>query len=263
MPPDWTPTSDLPPLSADQLQVWRVRLSDAECLVDASTALLTPEERERAARRRAGQVRHQFVIGRAALRILLGNVLSLPPARVPLTARVFGKLETVPLHESPLCFNVAHSKDLILIALGLHGSLGIDVEHIDPSTRIMEVAQSAFHPSEIAQLASLSDPAQRRTLFFRCWTRKEAIIKADGRGLSLPLTSFEVTLGPLDQAPQAASRLPGICVMVPTSDGTTTSYHLTDLPIDEQYAAAIAIAPAPRPVALFDLPLHRLLRTLP
>jgi 4'-phosphopantetheinyl transferase len=80
---------------------------------------------------------------------------------------------------------------LIRIAVAIDREVGIDVEVVDDSVPIDSVMRSFFAPGEIAALEGLPESV-RRARFFGCWTRKEAYIKARGRGLSLPLDSFDV-----------------------------------------------------------------------
>jgi 4'-phosphopantetheinyl transferase len=76
---------------------------------------------------------------------------------------------------------------------------GIDVEQIRPLAEMCEIARRHFSGRETTQLFSLPRQSQEEA-FFRCWTRKEAYLKALGCGLSLALDSFDVSLLP-DAAP--------------------------------------------------------------
>src|SRR5258708_27232070 len=104
------------------------------------------------------------------------------------------------LAESELgAFNLSHSGGLALFGFAETGEIGIDVEQIHPLADLLDIAQRFFCPAETAELISL--PAnQREHAFFRCWTRKEAYIKALGEGLSMTLDYFQVTLPPGEAA---------------------------------------------------------------
>jgi 4'-phosphopantetheinyl transferase len=94
-----------------------------------------------------------------------------------------------------LRFNLSHSHGLALFAFTLGGEVGVDVEYIRPSLREMDLAQRFFSPQEVDALRTLLKASQRE-MFFHCWTRKEAYIKAQGEGLSIDLASFAVSLAP-------------------------------------------------------------------
>lgn len=84
-------------------------------------------------------------------------------------------------------FNISHSLDLAVYAFGT-GELGVDVEWIR-DVEIEAIARRFFTPGECAWILGSDTPAQA---FFDCWTRKEAYIKAEGGGLSIPLDEFSV-----------------------------------------------------------------------
>ena len=196
---EWKFVDVLPPLEEDEVQVWRLELFDDAGLLPVCNEYLTAEEQARAERKRAGRVREQFAVARACLRILLGNAFGIGPLRVPIVENSYGKPEAlVPGHS--LSFNVTHSRGTILIALCKKGAVGIDAEYIDPSTDVMEIAQSTFSSNELQSISSLVSPEARRLAFYRCWTQKEAVIKADGRGLSLSLSCFDVPVSPARSA---------------------------------------------------------------
>lgn len=115
--------------------------------------------------------------------------------------------------ESAIRFNMSHSHDLALYAVTRNRELGIDLEHIRKDFASHEIAQQFFSPREVARLRALPLSMQTKA-FFNCWTRKEAYIKATGKGLSLPLHQFDVSLVPGEptlllstrENPQEASR---------------------------------------------------------
>ena len=234
-----------PPLEADELQLWRVDLATAAGLLHRYTSCLTPEERHRAERRRVGQVREQFVFGRACLRLLLGRVLGMDPLHVPITNGSHGKPETPAVRGRSVFFNVAHSKDTILIALSRQGKVGVDIEHLNLATDIMEVALQSFTAKESGKLAAFTNAEQRRRAFYRCWTQKEAVVKADGRGLTLPLSSFDVPVDPAKCAPVRISE--------PSGDPGKL-YFVSDLLLGDDLAGAFALESRDGRVNLLTFP---------
>ena len=184
--------------------------------VAVSDASLSAEERERAARYRVEPARVAFVAVRVALRRVLGERLGVPAADVPLVLDRYGR-PGVP--GAQLSFNVSHSGAIGLIALADgQRRLGVDVEQVRAGTDVNGLAGRFFHPAETAAIGD------RRDAFFRCWTRKEAVVKALGRGLSHPLDSFAVDVDA--DGPRPVEGLPGMLV--------------GGLSIDAGYAAAVA-----------------------
>lgn len=232
MPEGWQTVAAFPRPVADELQVWRIDLAQAVGGADYA-ALLSNDEVGRAQRLRAGEVRTQFVVARACLRVLLGEALGEPPGSVPICFGTHGKPETEPVNGWAIHFNVAHSRETILIALCPAGRVGIDLEYVDRAMDVLEVARASFTEGEFRHIEGIDDPAMRRRAFFQCWSRKEAIVKADGRGLSLALGSFEVPVG---EATDSAA------VEVPEKAGRqATTWYVSDLALGEDVAAAFAV----------------------
>jgi len=224
-PSAWRTTQAIPALLEGELHIWRIDIPGSPSLLDRCLSCLTPEELSRANRRKLPRARHEFILGRGALRILLAAATNLQPQAVPLIA---GPNEKPELPNTNLAFNVTHSAGVILIALRRNGAVGIDLEHINPTMHFAEVAASTFTPTENLHLTSIADPTPRRRAFYQLWTRKESVIKADGRGLTLPLSSFEI--------PPSSSQ--PIAITIPHPSKT---FYVTDLPIENTFAAAIAL----------------------
>ena len=155
----------------------------------AIAEVVTADERERAARFRFEADRQRFLHGRLLLRTFLGHQVGVPPRDVAFINSAFGKPEVPP---GILRFNLAHSGEWILFALARHREVGVDVEHHRAMSDAMELARRFFAPPEVAAMEAL-DPAMRDDAFFRIWTRKEAIVKAHGQGLSAGLDRFAVS----------------------------------------------------------------------
>lgn len=156
-------------------------------------SLLSPDEIDRANRFHFDHSRASYIVTRGTLRILLGRYLGVEPRGVALQYGANGKpgLRAA----DPLRFNVSHSGHLAAFAFTSACEAGIDIEEIRPMSDLDEVAQRFFCPEEAEEVSSM--PAGERDIaFFRCWTRKEAYIKADGRGLAIALDSFRVSIGP-------------------------------------------------------------------
>lgn len=157
--------------------------------------LLSDEERQTAARFLRPRDRSRYVAAHGILRQLLGQYESVAPARLVFAKNAHGKPELAPLADQPpITFNLAHSEDVIVCVVGLGRRVGVDVEAIQTDLDVMRIAESQFSQAEAEALRAISLP-ERGEAFFRCWTRKEAYVKARGEGLSIPLTQFTVSFG--------------------------------------------------------------------
>lgn len=178
--------------------VWSVDLAAPAWIHDTSIALLSPDERVRADRFLRAEDRLRFIASHAALRRLLGSSLGASPAALTFATLVYGKPVLAGAFAGRMDFSLSHSGSRALIGLANH-PIGVDVEHIRPIPDHLRIAQSHFHPDEVAALAALP-PAAREGGFYACWTRKEAFVKAVGAGLSMPLARFAVSLPPAPPA---------------------------------------------------------------
>ena len=127
------------------------------------------------------------------MRQILGAYLSCEPGALSFQTGPYGKPLLHPVHQSDLQFNLSHSEDKVVLAVARGLELGVDLEWVRPVGE--RVAEHFLSSAEQAALARL--PVEWVTRgFFECWTGKEAFVKARGMGLSLPLDSFDVSLGP-------------------------------------------------------------------
>lgn len=185
-------------LCGNQLDVWVVRLVDSEESLQRHSAVLSDDERERARRFRFPRDRNRFIVGRSALRTLLADYTGQAPSAIRFSYSYYGKPELAESRDG-LGFNLAHSGDLAVFAFGRFESVGIDVEQIAAIPELDLLARRFFAPDESAELMSLPEP-DRLPAFYRCWTRKEAYLKALGHGLARPLDGFEVSFSPDEPA---------------------------------------------------------------
>ena len=167
-------------LRPHEIHVWRARLDLARCDLDFISQCLSGEEWTRAHRFRFGVYQDRYIAGRAILRTLLGRYLGSLPEKVSLSQTEWGK--PILGGDMPFHFNVSHSEDLMLIALS-PSPIGIDVEHIRPLDELDMMAKSVFSPEELDLWRRLKPEAKLES-FFRLWTRKEALLKGIGLGIT-------------------------------------------------------------------------------
>jgi 4'-phosphopantetheinyl transferase len=183
-------------LDAKQVHVWAWRLDPGHGsgFGVEQASWLDGVERDRLRRFHFDRDRVRFAIAHATTRRILGSYLNRRPQDLALGANAFGKPALArEEHRSSLHFNLSHSRSLAMLALSAETEVGIDVEDIRPMEP--EVAEDHFSASELKALSSLQEDAWLKA-FYLCWTRKEAIVKAEGVGLSLALDCFDVSVNP-------------------------------------------------------------------
>lgn len=212
-----------------EVHVWSASRDAGEAEVESHRALLTAEERARADRFVRPEDRRRFAIGRGTLRRILGGYLGRDPASLRFAHNPHGKPG---LEGTSLRFNLSHSGSLMLVAVADGRELGVDIEQVRPEFGGEAIARRFFAPAEVEALLAL--PAADRTLaFFRGWSRKEAYIKAVGKGLAMPLDQFEVEIRPDRPAALLATR---------PDSAEAGRWTLVELPAEPGYAAALCAA---------------------
>lgn len=220
-------------LGPRDVHVWRVALDQP---ARAFAGVLSDDERARAARFHFDRDRDAYTIARGALRTLAGRYLGRPPAALGFGYRAAGK----PYLRAPdaLRFNVSHSGAVALIGFARDLELGVDLERRHAVSELAALAQASFSPDEYARFSAL--PAHdREPAFFRCWSRKEAVIKATGEGIA-QLAEFDVSL----DTPARLLRIAG---------DSPARWTLDDLPELPGYAAALAVAARDLTVSCWQL----------
>jgi 4'-phosphopantetheinyl transferase len=134
------------------------------------------------------------------LRAILGSYLAVPAGHVQFSYGPQGKPSLAgAFRQESLRFNLAHAGGLSLYAVTLSRELGVDIERIHAIPDATRIAEHFFSPQERDALAALPEE-QRQEAFFRCWTRKEAYLKAVGDGLARPPDQVQVSLTPGEPA---------------------------------------------------------------
>ncbi len=177
---------------------------EAEGSAAEDAALLSPDERRRAERFAFDEPRRRFIRSRGLLRRALAGVLGGNAGEIPLVDDRLGKPRLAD-GSGDLRFNVSHSAGLWALALTRGREVGVDVEEVRLDRDLEGIAARFFSAAENGVLRSLP-PADRAAAFYRCWTRKEAWLKARGFGLRVPLDSFDVSLAPGDPPAVLRSR---------------------------------------------------------
>jgi 4'-phosphopantetheinyl transferase len=200
-----------------------------ETLATEITRYVSPDEMRRADRLLDPSKRNLFMASRGLLREILGRYLGIQPQEIFFVVGAHGKpfLSANAASNDRLHFNLSHSGTLFLLAVAVDREVGIDVEQLRNDTPFPDMARLAFSPREQRELFALPDHLQR-SAFYRCWTRKEAYLKACGMGFDLPSNSFDVSLLPETPASLIAP-------------GDLSHWILQDIRVPDGYCATLAV----------------------
>lgn len=181
-------------LPTPEIEVWQVPLDLRAEEIMQCAKVLSRDEKLRADRFQFEHDRRRFIVARGKLRLLLGRRLDVAPSTIVFAYTKHGKPfvagTTVQIH-----FNISHSEERALYAMSRQCPLGVDIEYLNRDIDCQGLARRFFTRRESTALQHLP-AASRKRAFLACWTRKEAVIKATGDGLSLPLDQVEVTVEP-------------------------------------------------------------------
>ncbi len=194
------------PLPEDEVQLWRIDLEALGGDESRWQTVLSADEAARASRFHFARDRQRFIAARALLRTILASYLETGAGSLRFSYSEKEKPSLGPEHAgSDITFNLTHSGGIALLAFTRRREIGVDVEQVRHDFDPGAIARRYFSTHEQNQLADLSAP-EKVEAFFRCWTRKEAYIKATGDGLSLPLSQFDVSLVPGETNALVATR---------------------------------------------------------
>ncbi|MDD2542197.1 MAG: 4'-phosphopantetheinyl transferase superfamily protein [Desulfuromonadaceae bacterium] len=173
--------------------------------------------------------KNRFLACRGLLREILGGYLGIPPEDVYLAVGEHGKpyLSTTAANKEQLHFNLAHSGPMFLLAIATDRDVGIDLEQMNNDIPYPDMAQLAFSSHEQKELFNLPQH-QQLAAFYRCWTRKEAYLKACGSGFAIKSNSFDVSL---------LAETPAVLI----EPGKPPNWLLVDISVPETYCAALAV----------------------
>lgn len=194
----WPQVPCQPSLTAGEVHLWWVWLDGQAARTARLAETLSFDERQRAQAFRFDVDRARFVARRGVLRALLGRYLRLESDQISFTYGEWGKPALAEPAE-PIRFNLTHSGGLALYAFAWERDIGVDLEAVKPLRDMARLVEQFFSPQEREAWQSLS-AAGRVEGFYRCWTRKEAFLKALGVGLSRPTEGFSVSLCPNEPA---------------------------------------------------------------
>jgi 4'-phosphopantetheinyl transferase len=227
----WLPVPETLTVSHDEVHVWRASLDVAPWHRQQLLSTLASDEVAKAERFYHAQDRVRFIVARGLLRVILGRYLGVSPRRLQFRYGPWGKPALAPeFGVDDLQFNLSHAHDLALYAIARNRQVGIDLEYLRSIPEVEQLVERYFSSHEKTAFHALA-PCEQLGAFFRCWTCKEAFIKARGQGFSLAPDRFDVSI-----APGMPATLLGVC----GNGGEASRWSLRELAPAFGYLAALA-----------------------
>ena len=216
-------------LPSNEVHLWLISIIALEDRLKDLSNLLSEEEIKRAKRFHFEKDQKRYIATRSMLRKILSDYCQSEPEAQKFGSNQYGKPY---LRDNGwLRFNISHSGDKILFGFTRNRELGVDIEYIKPFKNAHQIVERYFSDHEKAQFKSLPEHMKNKA-FFSCWTRKEAYIKALGKGMSLPLDEFTVDFWPGTSA----------CLLDTQHDiGQKERWTLQEIQVGENYVAAVSV----------------------
>jgi 4'-phosphopantetheinyl transferase len=229
---EWLLSPDGLALGPGDVHLWRTPLDLQGPVLERLYGTLADDEKARAERFRLPEGRARFTAARGVLRDILARYAGADPASLRFGYQPSGKpFLLAATGAADLHFNLSHSKGMGLFGVTLGRQVGVDVERVRQGEEFYRIADRFFTSKEAATLRNCPSDMQAEA-FFRCWTRKEAFIKAIGRGFAFGLGSFEVSIEPGD-----TDALLGVSGDLAALE----RWRLLDVDAADGFAAAVAV----------------------
>lgn len=171
------------------IHLWLGELSANDETYTYYLQFLDQDERYRAEQYSIKSARITYAESHARLRLLLGKLLDCDPKTLRIDKAEHGKPHLPDYPE--FVFNVSHTANNIVVATGKRCLLGVDIETMKPRKSLSDLVVKCFAYEEQDYWRQLPENKQTQA-FYRFWTRKEALVKATGRGIALGLNTFAI-----------------------------------------------------------------------
>lgn len=227
-------------MKTDTIQIWHGTVVADDAHYPTYRRILDAVEQAHAETIKNPLPRKRYVEVHGRLRMVLAQTLNVPPETINIQKTEHGKPYLVDTPE--WVFNLSHSANATVIAVAWNCQLGVDVEFCKPRTSLAGLVDKCFGEEEIAYWKQL--PEDRKvTEFYRFWTRKEAFVKATGRGIALGLSHCVIN-------PENQERF----LRVPAEYGPASKWHALDMALAPGICSALVTDKDSVEVELIALP---------
>ncbi len=226
-------------MNIDTIEIWHGNIAAEGAHYQNYWRILDAAEQARAEKIKNDSLRKHYVEVHARLRNVLAQTLNEPPEKINIKKAEHGKPYLVDTPE--LVFNLSHSASAMVLAVGWSCRLGVDIEICKSRASLNGLVDKCFAEEEIAYWNKLPE-VQKTAEFYRFWTRKEAFVKATGRGIALGLNLC--VINPENQAE---------FLRVPEDCGQASTWHVQDIALAQDICGALVVDKNIVGVKLMDL----------
>lgn len=214
-------------LTREEVDIWIADVALIRWEYNKIEEILSGDECDRAKHYVFERDRHDYMIRRAILRIILGHYLDLQPEQITFRYNRYGKpiLDT-----KDIFFSVSQSSGCAIYSFTHARQVGADIERIRVVPDMGRIAKRSFSKAEYESYSSQMKNAKQE-VFFKYWSRKEALIKAIGSGLSIPLDTFDVS---------TKEDRPACQVEIKNCEGKACLWTIQDIDLRAGFASALA-----------------------
>jgi len=212
-------------MKTEIIEIWHGKVSAEDAHYQACWRVLDEAEQAHAGKLKNALIRKRFVEVYGRLRNVLAEILDQSPEKIRIKKAEHGKPYLVDYPE--LAFNLSHSADRLMIAVDWNCQLGVDMEICKQRLNLSELVDKCFAEEETDYWNKLPEDQKNRE-FYRFWTRKEAFVKATGRGIGLGLNKCVIN-------PEKPTEF----LKVPVDYEPSTAWHVLDIDLGEGICSAL------------------------
>lgn len=226
-------------MNKDRVEIWHGKVTAEDVDYQDYWSVLDEAEQIQARKFKNFLLHKRYVEVHGRLRNLLAKTLNQLPEKIRIKKAEHGKPY---LADHPdLTFNLSHSADRLMIAVGWNCQLGVDIEFCKQRMNLTGLVKKCLAEEEVVYWTQL--PEDEKSLeFYRFWTRKEAFVKATGHGIALGLNNCVIN-----------PKKPAEFLRVPDSCGKASDWHVLDMDLGAGICSALVTDKAFAEVRLMDL----------
>ena len=212
-------------MNSETVEIWHGKIAAEDAHYQAYWGVLDEAEQIQAGKFKNALLHKRYVEIHGRLRNLLAQTLDQQPEKIRIKKADHGKPYLADYPE--VAFNLSHSADRMMIAIGWNCRLGADMEVCKQRITLSGLVDKCFAEEEAAYWTLLPE-SKKNEAFYRFWTRKEAFVKATGYGIALGLNQCVIN----PENPAEFLRIPAKC-------GTPSAWHVLDLELEEGICSAL------------------------
>ncbi|MDD5267015.1 MAG: 4'-phosphopantetheinyl transferase superfamily protein [Methylococcales bacterium] len=212
-------------MRTETVEIWHGKITAEDAHYQACWRILDEAEQTLAHKFKNELLHKRYVESHGRLRNLLAKTLNQSPEKIRIRKAEHGKPYLADHPE--LAFNLSHTEDRLMIAVGWNCRLGVDIEIGKQRINLSGLVDKCFAEEE-ALYWNQQPEVQKNQAFYRFWTRKEAFVKATGHGISLGLNHCVIN----PENPAEFLRVPDNC-------GQSSEWHVQDIDLGEGIFSAL------------------------